>query len=125
MKLQLAFDHVHMMLQHPVDVLTKGVPLGAVRSGRWPTARRNHLLKFPNCQVCGEAKLKVEVHHVKPFHLHPELELDPDNLITLCESMHNGVSCHQLFGHLGDFHSVNKDVRQDAKEWAEKITKRP
>ena len=33
----------------------------------------------------GLAKKKLNVHHVKPFHLYPQLELDENNLITVEE----------------------------------------
>jgi hypothetical protein len=68
---------------------------------------------------------KLEVHHIKPFHLHPELELEPKNLITLCENKSDGVNCHLLFGHLGSFRSFNVRVISDAIEWKAKILSRP
>lgn len=74
--------------------------------------------------VCG-GKEKLEVHHIVPFHLNPRLELEPTNLITLCEAKHDGVNCHLLFGHLGNFKSVNKLVEIDSHEWADKIKNRP
>jgi len=54
-----------------------------LRSPKWHKVEKEHLAKEPACQWCG-ATVKVQVHHVKPFHLHPELELDPSNFITLC-----------------------------------------
>lgn len=74
--------------------------------------------------MCGGEE-KLEVHHIRPFHLHPDLELDPDNLITLCEAGHDGSNCHLLFGHLGNFKSFNVDVRADAAHMGEKIENRP
>ena len=53
------------------------------------------------------------------------LELDPANLIVLCENWKDGVCCHLLFGHLGSFKSFNVDVVADAKLWHDKITNRP
>ena len=67
----------------------------------------------------------LEVHHIKPFHLHPELELDFNNLITLCESGANGIVCHRAIGHLGNYRSFNIDVKEDAKKIGEKIKTRP
>jgi hypothetical protein len=112
------------LIQHIKDRLVGKVPAGSQRSGHWPTLRKQHLEKNPKCVVCGGNK-KLEVHHIKPFHLHPDLELNPDNLITLCESGNNGVNCHLLFGHLGSFKSFNVDVKNDAGEWIDKILKRP
>jgi 5-methylcytosine-specific restriction enzyme A len=101
------------------------VPKGAKRSDRWPTIRKHFLAKNPACVICGATKGKIEVHHIKPFHLHPQLELEPSNFITLCENMKDGVSCHLLFGHLGNFKSFNVNVKNDAKAWSKKISKRP
>ena len=47
------------------------------------------------------------------------------NLITLCESGHNGINCHLGVGHLGSFKSYNKDVESDSLQWNKKITTRP
>jgi hypothetical protein len=55
----------------------------------------------------------VQVHHVRPFHLRPELELDPDNLISLC--MAEGRHCHLAVGHGGDFKAYNLHVRTFAE----------
>lgn len=63
------------------------------RSGKWPTVRKAHLLKFPKCSCCG--KRGTQVHHIKPFHLFPELELDPANLLTFCSKHHFSI------GHAG------------------------
>jgi 5-methylcytosine-specific restriction endonuclease McrA len=90
------------------------------RSGEWRTIRNHHLEKEPACQVCG-GKKKLNVHHCIPFHIDPKKELDDTNLITLCEYNH----CHVVFGHLGDYHSYNKDVREDVAIWAKKIQNRP
>lgn len=103
--------------------IKKAKEQGAKRSGKWPTVRKAHLAKNPSCEVCGGTK-KIEVHHIKPFHLHPELELDPSNLISLCEGA-SDVNCHLLFGHLGNFKSLNKNVVEDSAEWNKKIKDRP
>jgi hypothetical protein len=48
---------------------------------------------------------------MEPFHLHPELELDPGNLITLCMGTNE---CHLTIGHGGDWKSFNGTVLSDA-----------
>ena len=97
------------IIKHLLDAAKGKHPLGAIRSGKWPTVRKRHLESHSACEVCrGTAKL--EVHHIRPFHLHPDLELDPSNLVTLCEALKDGVNCHLLFGHLGNFKSFNDDV---------------
>jgi 5-methylcytosine-specific restriction endonuclease McrA len=115
---------MHPILEHLKHRAQGKIPAGSKRSGEWPRVRKEHLAKFPNCAVCG-GKENVEVHHKKPFHLHPELELEPTNLISLCEAKHDGVNCHLLFGHLGNFKSLNESVEKDASCWAEKIKSRP
>ena len=107
-----------------IDSSTPKHPASAKRSSHWPKARKEHLAKNPTCAICGGSKL-LEVHHIRPFHLHPDLELDPKNFITLCENGKDGVNCHLLFGHLGNFKSFNVDVKTDAVEWMSKIHNRP
>lgn len=82
---------------------------GGKRSPHWPAVEKEHLAKFPTCAACGSNK-KLNVHHKKPFHLHPDLELDPNNLITLC--MEN--DCHIYIGHGDDFKAYNPNVVDDA-----------
>jgi len=85
---------------------------GKSRSPKWAAVRQVHLEEYPRCAVCGRAK-HLEVHHVEPFHLSPELELDPLNLLTLCD--HPAGSCHLIFGHYGDWSLWNPTVRNDAE----------
>lgn len=66
------------------------------RSKLWPAVRKNWLKKQPLCQVCSRTT-KLEVHHIIPFHIQPELELDPTNFITLCEN--ESACCHYIVGH--------------------------
>lgn len=89
------------------------------RAGAWPRVRREHLAREPACAACGRAK-DLEVHHIRPYHEHPELELDDGNLITLCAD-----PCHLLFGHLCDYRSWNPGVREDAKAFLRKVRSRP
>jgi 5-methylcytosine-specific restriction protein A len=94
------------------------------RSPKWPKLRAAFLKKNPKCALCG-GKKKLNVHHVRPFHLQPDLELSEGNLITLCENKGDGVNCHLLFGHLGNFRSYNPDVRRDVATWRCKLENRP
>lgn len=112
------------IIKHLIDAARGKHPLSAKRSGHWPSVRKQHLAAHPACEVCG-GEDKLEVHHVKPFHLHPNLELDPANLVTLCESNKGGANCHLLFGHLGNFKSFNARVRIDAAQWFNKLKNRP
>jgi 5-methylcytosine-specific restriction protein A len=94
----------------------------APRSGRWKTVRAEHLKDNPACAVCGSKKL-LNVHHIVPFHIDPDKELDRTNLITLCESP--SMNHHLMLGHLGNWSSWNVDVVADAAAWLNKITGRP
>lgn len=96
---------------------------GKKRSSKWPKARKEFLAKNKSCAVCG-GKKKLEVHHIKPFHAHPELELDPSNLIILCEGQKE-VNCHLWFGHLGNYQSFNENIVKDAADWSDKVKNRP
>ena len=92
------------------------------RSSKWPKLRAEHLKREPKCAVCGKMD-NATPHHVKPVHLFPELELDQDNLITLCEG--KAQNDHLIFGHLSNWASFNPLVRLDAIVWRFKILNRP
>ena len=66
------------------------------RSGKWRSVREAWLKDHPTCAACGSTK-DLEVHHKKPFHLFPALELDSSNFITLCETL--GKEHHLKLGH--------------------------
>jgi hypothetical protein len=94
---------------------------GATRSSQWPAVRTTHLKQFPNCAICGGNK-KITVHHRRPFHLHPELELDPTNLITLCEGAGTG-NHHLLYGHWGNYTTkYNPSIDVDTAKWFPRLT---
>jgi hypothetical protein len=94
------------------------------RSPKWPEVRAAHLKLHPTCEGCG-GTIKLNVHHIQPFHLWPDLELIESNLITLCESRSYGVECHRFFGHLGSYFSWNDRVREQVKGWPEELKNRP
>jgi 5-methylcytosine-specific restriction enzyme A len=96
------------------------IPSGSKRSSKWESVRKKHLADHPICEIC-EGKARLNVHHIKPFHLHPELELEPTNLITLCESNSHGINCHLLVGHLGNFKNINPNSVEDSKLWNSKL----
>lgn len=81
------------------------------RSSKWPHVEKLHLKLEPTCAACGSSK-KLNVHHKKPFHLFPEMELDLNNLITLCMDK----ECHINIGHGGNFKDYNPDVQQDSQK---------
>ena len=87
--------------------------VGVSRDSRWSNVVSQHLVKFPTCACCGGTKNR-QVHHIKPFHDNPELELDFNNLITLCTDGPCNLNCHFVIGHLGNTKCHNPNVRQDA-----------
>lgn len=91
----------------------------AVRSPGWSKLREEHIKKQPHCQACGSKK-NPEVHHIVPVHLDPSKELDPNNLITLCDKY-----CHFIFGHLMDYKSWNINVRNEASRYLQQKINRP
>jgi predicted TIM-barrel fold metal-dependent hydrolase len=108
-------------LEHTRDIAQGKIPVdGPQRSSKWATVRKEHLKNSPKCAVCEGTK-QLNVHHIQPFHLHPDLELEPANLITLCESASYGIICHILIGHLGDYKNVNPNSVEDAKTWNAKL----
>lgn len=97
-------------------------PIVTGRSSRWPKTRAKHLRSHRTCEVCGTSEYII-VHHIVPVHIDPSRELDPENLITLCETpTHND---HLLIGHLLDMKSWNKDVKEDAALLLNKIKNKP
>jgi hypothetical protein len=77
-----------------------------IRSPQWPRVEKEHLAKHPTCAACGGSK-RPQVHHEKPFHTDPSLELDPNNLITLCMGK---FECHIRIGHGDSFEYYNPHV---------------
>ncbi len=87
------------------------------RLSAWPEVRYTHLQLSPTCYICGTNK-KLHVHHKIPFHINPSLELDSDNLMTLC------ATHHLIFGHLGWWRCTNVNIEEDALYWHDKYLTR-
>ena len=67
------------------------------RSPKWRTVRNHFVTQNGGvCAACGTTD-NPHVHHIKSFHEHPELELDPTNLIILCGP--KAENCHLRIGH--------------------------
>lgn len=92
------------------------------RSPQWSGVRAQHLAQYPACAGCGRDTF-LEVHHIQPFHLFPDLELSPENLITLCERP--GHDCHFHFGHFLDWYKYNPNVVADAQAFLTAMAKAP
>lgn len=91
----------------------------AYRSPKWSFVRKEHLKHNNICAACGR-DTKLEVHHIEPVHLNPDRELDPTNLITLCDN-----PCHFVFGHLMNYKSWNNNVINDCAVYLNKVKNRP
>ncbi len=102
-------------IQHGINLVKhyfRDVGVDAKRSSKWPTVEKHFKENHPTCEACG-SKNRLNVHHCKPFHLDPALELDPNNLITLCMDI---KECHLHIGHGGSFKQYCPDVRKYAAE---------
>lgn len=106
------------------DTIKGKAPISSSRSSEWPKIRAKHLESNRVCIVCGGNR-KLEVHHIIPFHVKPELELVSSNLVTLCEDGSDGIICHLAIGHLGSYKSYNENIVEDAKILNYKILNRP
>ena len=80
-----------MIYDKPTDPFYKSGPWRALRL---QALQRDHYI----CQDCLAAKARGEilrpktaiiVHHILPRKDYPELELDLDNVISLCDACHN------------------------------------
>jgi len=108
-------------LKRPRLLFAKPVFASKPRSSQWKKTRASHLELNGMCLACG-GRVSLEVHHLMPYHLVPELELDPNNLITLCESASH---CHWTFGHLLNWRSYNPNAKADAIAFFQKVLNRP
>jgi|CXWL01.1.fsa_nt_gi hypothetical protein len=108
------------MIKKTKDLIQGKAPITAKRSGKWSRVRGIHLAHNPKCAICG-GTAKLEVHHIIPFHVDPSQELEPSNLMTLCESASYGIVCHLLVGHLGNYRQFNPTCRVDAEIWKKKL----
>jgi hypothetical protein len=82
---------------------------GGKRSPLWKKVRKDFLKQHRTCVICG-SKTGLQVHHKKPFHLYPEFELDPTNLVTVCMSFRR--HCHLKIAHGGNFISYVPEINK-------------
>jgi len=102
-----SIKHGYNLLKHKL----RDVGIKNKRSPEWHKVREEFLETNPECAICGTNK-NLNVHHKKPFHLYPELELDKTNLVTLCMSK---MECHLLIGHGSAYKFYNKNIESDIK----------
>ena len=101
------FGFLRRRVDDPGLAAAGGVP----RSPKWPAVRAAHLKANPTCAACG-GRDALEVHHIEPFHVRPERELDPRNLLTLC-----GDPCHLVHGHLMSWLRWSPTVVEDVRAY--------
>lgn len=99
-------------IQRQKDSLDREAAKDRTRSIHWHLVKTKFLNQNNKCAVCGGTDF-LQVHHIKPFHLHPELELDTTNLITLCMG---SSECHLKVGHGGNFKYYNPDLLESITE---------
>lgn len=92
------------------------------RSPKWDELRKEFLKE--NNYECASCKSKnnLTVHHKKPFHLYPELELEKSNLIVLCEN--KVLNCHYVIGHCFSWTAYNATVEVNAYQMKTSIENR-
>ncbi len=79
---------------------------GAPRSPKWGALRNRFVKENPFCAGCGDIK-DLTVHHIIPFHVRKDLELDECNLVSVCND------CHWNICHLRDWRMVNSHCLDD------------
>lgn len=102
------------ILNNTDDPDDTGILLGADRSSHWKVVRNDHLRRFPECAACGKSE-KLYVHHIQPFHLKHDLELESSNLITFC------YDHHLQTGHHGNWRDFNPNCVRDAAKIRESL----
>ena len=83
---------------------------GNRRSPKWSAARDAFLKLHPACEVC-DGKKGLVAHHIVPFFMDRSKELDPNNLVALCEE-NPTINCHLWAGHGGNFADYNPHVKK-------------
>ena len=96
---------------------------GIARSPHWPSVEKSFKEQNPDCIYCGDDSGKIygiQIHHIHPFHQvvgvgRADLELDPRNLCSLCETEVGkpAPDHHITCGHLGSFQRNNESVVTD------------
>ena len=73
-----------------------------IRSARWQRLRAYHLAHHPLCARCeaiGLAEPATEVHHIVKCHDNPQLQMDPNNLESLCQAHHAPLAADDRRGY--------------------------
>lgn len=118
--------NVHLNLDYSKPAEQLALEAQHPRSPDWEKVRDEFVKNNPTCAFCGGGT-NLNVHHKKPFHLFPQLELDPSNLMTLCRTSEilDGADCHYIIGHFGNWKSFNPNVDADAERYLNELLSRP
>lgn len=100
--------HGYNLLRHA----TRDIGISTKRSTHWPTVEKHFLEAHPACECCGTT-IRLQIHHIRPFHIERDLELDPTNLITMCMSRNE---CHLRIAHGDDFKAFCPNIRKYADQ---------
>lgn len=92
------------------------------RSPKWPAFEKRIIEAHPFCSFCGqiESKVKLVGHHIQPYHLHPDLELEESNILVVGETCTTG-NHHLLLCHYGNWSKWNPDARHLAELFLKNI----
>ena len=84
-------QHRHAASQRPAD-RRRGTAAQRGYDRRWRKLRRWYITEHPLCEDCQEEGLitftNIEVDHVIPISVRPDLRLDADNLRSRCRRHH-------------------------------------
>lgn len=72
---------------------------------RWLKLKSEILYKIGKCEICRSDRY-LEVHHILPRSSYPELSMDKENLMVLCEDCHIKI-------HSKDKYKFTKGLRND------------
>ena len=96
----------------------RGLVAGSKRNSGWHKASEAYIREVGQCEFCGaklgEEGVELEVHHVEPFHVRPDLEMEKSNWAVLCRKPHD---CHRLVGHFRNFSLWNPLLRPFLEIW--------
>ena len=112
-----SYDEMEERVGYGADLVD--VSETSARSPKWRKVRDTFFESHPSCAFKGcDCKGPFNVHHKKPFHLFPEHELDPNNLVTVCAGGtgpdgRESPNHHLWVAHQGDFKDFNPHVARD------------
>jgi len=120
MSLRESADLAHTVSVYANEYVEPGGVFTIQHDSKWRRVRNQFYATHQTCAMCGAAK-DVQVHHILPWHLYPDLRYTHTNLISLCQP------CHFRFGHGRDWKAYNPDIgnlSEAARESLKKVVTR-